>query len=115
MTAFNYARIGDISDRIIRRFGMRGLLRRSDGDRSCYLLRLDYAPNERSDVILSTDWMALVAPRSVEAEIPDNERDKLVILSKTGVEIETLKIITEPGRLQPAHDVIYWELQVRPG
>lgn len=111
---FNYLRIASKVERIIRRFGMRALLRRSSGDRECFLIRIDYTPNERSDLILSTDWLAMVSTEGLTVA-PDNEQDKLVLLNATGAEIEVLKIVTEPGRLQPAHDILYWELQVRPG
>jgi hypothetical protein len=111
----DYARERTIADAMIRRYGAPAILRRDNGgDRSCLAFISEYSPHERvGKLVNQTDRKALLSPIDLSID-PDSEQDTLVTLDPaTGVELETLRIISPVGKLAPANIVIYWELQVR--
>jgi len=110
----DYSRERGIADGMIRKYGALALLRRASGDRSCWAFISDYSPHERvGKMINQTDRKALVSPIGLDVA-PDSEQDNLVTLNPvTGVELETLRIISPIGKLAPGEFVIYFELQVR--
>lgn len=98
--------------------GSLAILRSSGGDRQCYVYLTDYSANEkRGELIQATDQLGLVAPFAPDDSVlaaPDNESEVLVRLHPvTGAEIETLRIVAPPGKLDPAGVVLYWEIQLR--
>lgn len=108
-----YTRQQNLADAMIRKFGINAILRRSTGDRPCFVV-LSHLPRERQGTLVNqTDRLALVSAVGLATD-PDSELDKLVTISPiTGLETEALRIIAPIGKLAPDNIVIYWELQVR--
>lgn len=115
--AYNYARVQNRADQLIRKYGRAAVLRRTSGDRPVRAVLIDYTTRERAgDLIQASDQKALVSAKGLTVP-PDNEEDVLVIgAGPTFVApFEELKIVAPPSKLDPAGTVVYWELQVRHG
>jgi hypothetical protein len=118
VTAFNYARSQATADRLIKRFGQTGTLRRptSTGpgynptagepeDHSCTFVVEDYTNREIDGArILATDKKVLLS--KVGLAIEPATSDKLVV---AGAEHHIIRI----APLSPAGTVVFYELQVR--
>src|SRR5262245_29862830 len=110
----DYNRERAIADGMIRKYGRPAVLRRADGDRSCWAFISEYTPQERIGSLKNaTDRKALVSAVGLLID-PDSERDTLVTFDPaSGAEKPPLRIMSPVGKLAPADIVIYWELQVR--
>ena len=110
----DYARERAIAEGMIRKYGAPAILRRDSGDRACVAFISDYSPQERMGKLVNqTDRKALVSPVGLTVD-PDSEQDRLVTLDPTtGVELETLRIVSPVGKLTPGNITVYFELQIR--
>lgn len=104
----------------IKETGMIAVLRRSTGDRQCWIVIQDYSPQERDGSMTDPiDRMVLVsalAPDGTVLVAPDREQDRLITYvpeTDQTVEDEHLRIAEPPGKLAPGGIVVYWELKVR--
>jgi hypothetical protein len=112
---FNYLRVQAKVDRMIRKFGRTGVLRRDSGDRTIQLVLVNYTASERANSLIQyNDQKAIVSAKDLVVP-PDNELDKLVVgAARTfAAPFTTYDIIAPPGKLDPAGVVVYYELQVR--
>lgn len=113
----NYARLQKVADRLINKYGMKAVLRRTGmADRVCTVVDIDYIPREHMGKMQSPiDRTFLVSAVGLLLG-PEMAKDMLVTFQQ-GVpglpEDEHLKIIEPPGRLAPGGIVVYWELHVR--
>jgi hypothetical protein len=122
MIVHNFAGSRQRADRMIRKWGVPGVLRRASGDRPCWVVIQDYSPIERvGKMIDPVDRLALVSAieRGSTNKLllaPDREQDRLVTFvpgSDPLVEDETLRMSAPPGKLAPGNVIVYWELRVR--
>jgi len=117
----DYAQKQIAVDRKIQKAGMLAILRRTSGDRFCYVLETDFTPQERAGKLVNpTDRIFLCSPLYQGNPIvpPDNTQDTLVTLvqpitTSPPTEFEKLKLFEPAGRLAPGGIPIYYELKVR--
>lgn len=100
--------------RMIKKYGGLAKLRRASGDRDCYVYVTDYSPRERDgSLIQATDRVGLLVAEGLTVA-PDNEQDILVTLDPDSLaELDNLKIVAPPGKLEVKGIIAYWELQLR--
>lgn len=96
-----------ICDRQIRDKGQQAVLRRSTGDRECWIHVENYAPNELTTLRLATDSRGLITPVGL-SEAPDERLDTIVLASG-----DEYKQVSEPEVLAPAGVVMYYEVHMR--
>jgi hypothetical protein len=107
VTTINYARIQTRADRLLRKVGTSGILRRSSGDRVCIVAFASPTVQERAGNLFQwSDKHAYVSAAGLSPP-PDQEEDKLIV---GGV---TYDIVAPPGKFDPAGTVVYWDLHVR--
>lgn len=110
-------------DRMIRKFGMAAVLRRTVNsvvvDRACTAAVVDYNPMEaRGKLLNPIDRVALISARGL-SPAPDNEKDTLVTFvpqtdpTQAPVVDQILKLVEPPSRIGPADIPVYWEVKVR--
>lgn len=120
MSTFDYVRTRATGDRLVKKFGMRAVLRR-DGvdDRECYVCIPDYLTREKStDLTNPTDRQVYIAAGlgAVPTMPPDNERDQLVtFVQPLGTVVDEILPFTgnsvKPYR--PAGIVVLYQAMVR--
>lgn len=119
MTAFNYARMTAVSDRLIERFGSAGSIRRrtttgpaydpTQGDpvdHACRFVVSDYSAMEVDGTrVLATDKKVILSKGALTIEPSLND-----VVVETG---GTVYKIVSIKPLEPGSAVVLWELQVR--
>lgn len=112
---FNYARLSQKIDKIMRRFGRQPgttFLRRAGVDREVVALEEKFSPREIDGVIvLRDDVRYLISVVDLESA-PDHKLDRLVLLDEDSVETEYL-FVEKPERLQPGNTNILWLCHAR--
>jgi hypothetical protein len=109
--AYNYVRAQNVAHRMINKYGAPAILRRTEGDRRCIAVELEFDPRETTKLANPTARLFLVSTNGVSVA-PNNEKDRLVTFYPgTDVENEVLKIVAPTGHIAPAGIVVYWELQ----
>lgn len=119
MAQFNYAKLAERTDKIIRRFGREEettfLRRRAGSDITDYAviaLEADFSAKERGDgsVVRRDDTRYLISV--VGLEITPDERTDSLLLIDDGVEKE-YEIVGTPKRTAPGGVNIFWQLHCR--
>jgi hypothetical protein len=117
----DYFRTAATARRMMQKFGMWAVLRRSGiADRPALCVIQEYNPIERIGKMYDpTDRLALVAASEILRRTPpDRNLDALVTFAQPvtqwpPAEQDILRISTPIGILGPANIVVYWELNVR--
>lgn len=115
---FDYLRSRATADRMILKWGMKAVLRRSSGDRWCWVVVERYMPQEQDGKLVTpTDRKVLMSTQGLTIP-PEEGKDALVTFVQPmdplhPVLDETLRIVSSPFRLAPAGTTILWQLQVR--
>ncbi len=118
MGLFDYVRTKTVADTLIRRFGMRAVLRRatsSPTDRDCYVI-VDAYPHEASSQLTNpTDRRVYMSVIGVEDMPPDNEQDQLVTFVQPGgtIEKEVLAFTAPVKATSPGGIDVLYEMTVR--
>lgn len=109
-----YNKLQGYTDRALRTLGMPALLRRTTGDRTCYVVFEEYSALERMGRTLDPlDTRAYIAAKGLSIP-PDSEKDRLVTLVPgSSTEDATFRIVERPKPLAPAGVVLLWEMRVR--
>jgi len=104
----------------IKKYGGEAILRRKGvADRFCLACIGDMSPNERRERLINpVDRLMLVAVKDPDGKEldppPFHEQDSLVTLHpRTGVELETLRIVAPVVPFAPGFIPIYYELICR--
>ena len=115
----DYTRKAAKATRMIDKYGMKAILRRSSGDRYCTVVEMDFDAQENPGRLANPtgrDFLVAVQFNGNAILPPDHLQDSLVTLvpgSSPDQEVDKLKIVQPPGRLAPAGVPIYYELIVR--
>ena len=114
MSEAQYLRARKVIDRRIRLRGMRALLRRTSGDRECWVLEAQLTAAEKRALKNPTHHIFSVSPIGVT--VPPSKEDSLVTFvqpeSVPPVEDATYRQVAPVDPFQPGGIIIFWELQV---
>lgn len=114
--AFNWGLIARQSAFLIAKHGQMCVLRRASGDRWVKAFIRRYTQREMmGGVVDPMIRYALVASPVVPP--PDHQQDRLVTfvqpIGDEPIELETLRILRNPERVEPSGVVAFWKLEVR--
>lgn len=116
MSEERYLRARKVADRQIRKWGMRAVLRRTSGDRECWVMEAQLSANEKRALKNPTHRVFLVSAVNdvLLATPPDKAVDSLITFVQPGGTIENppLRQVAPVAPLAPGGVVVYWELQV---
>ncbi len=117
MTAkFGYLGTRETADRLIKKFGMRAVLRRGATDRECFVVLVEYEPSDKATQLANpTDRKVIMSAVGLDGEPPDNEQDKLVTFVQPAgvIELEELPFTCPVKPTAPAGVVVVYEFTVR--
>ena len=121
MAVFDYIKTRDIGDRLVTKFGMKAVLRRTTdtpSDRDCWVLVVDEMPRDAASQLANpTDRKVIMSAVGLDNEPPDNERDQLVTFvqppAASPVENETLPFTCPVKKYAPAGITVLYEFTVR--
>lgn len=121
MALFDYVRSKATADRLIQKFGMNAVLRRTTDtptDRPCRVCIVDYMPRDQASQLTNpTDRRVYMSAVGLEGEPPDNEQDQLVTFvqppTNPPVVNEVLPFTCPVKPLAPAGVVVCYEFTVR--
>ena len=121
MAVFDYIKTRDIGDRLVKKFGMAAVLRRTTDtptDRPCWVLVVDEMPKDAASQLANpTDRRIIMSAAGLDGEPPDNERDQLVTFvqppAPVPVENETLPMTCPVKKYAPAGITVLYEFTVR--
>lgn len=119
MGLFDYVRTRATADKLIRKFGMRAVLRRAGVDRDCYVVIADYLARENpSQATNPTDRQVYMAAGlgAVLTVPPDNELDQLVtFVQPLGTVVDEILPFTAASvkPIKPAGITVLWQAMVR--
>jgi hypothetical protein len=113
---FDYLGSRATADRLIKKFGMRAVLRRGTTDRECFVVIVDYEPSDKQAMLANpTDRKVVMSAVGLESQPPDNEQDMLVTFVQPAgvVEHELLPFTCPVKPTAPAGVVAVYEFTVR--
>lgn len=119
---FNYVRTRAIGDKLVKKFGMRAVLRRASdisADRECWVVIPEYLSRENpSQMTNPTDRQVFIAAGlgDVPDQPPNNELDQLVtfVQPEGVVQDEVLPFTAASVKpISPAGIVVLWQATVR--
>ena len=121
MAQFDYLGTRATADRLIQRFGMAAVLRRTGSpDRPCFVAIIDNEPTDKATALTNpTDRRVLLSASGAEIEAtpPDNESDLLVTFvqppTNPPVQDEVLPFTCPVKKYAPAGIVVLYEFTVR--
>ena len=114
--SFDWPLIAQQSAYLIAQHGQPCVLRRSTGDRWVDAFIRRFTAREMMGGIV--DPMVRYALVAVPVDpIPDHQLDRLITyeqpLADVPVELEVLRILSQPERIEPAGQIAFWKLTVR--
>jgi hypothetical protein len=121
VASFDYGRSRATADRLIRKFGMQGVLRRattSPTDRPVWVLIVDELPRDQASQLANpTDRNVIMSAVGLDDMQPDNEQDQLVTFvqppTNPPVEKEVLPFTCPVKKIAPAGITVLYEFTVR--
>jgi hypothetical protein len=121
MAGFDYLKSKATADKLIRKFGMKAVLRRTTDtptDRPCWVVVIDEMPRDaQTELTNPTDRrviLSAVGPE-IEAKPPDKEYDTLVTFIQPGgtIQNEVLPFTSPVKKYAPAGITVAFESTVR--
>lgn len=98
---------------MIRKYGAKAILRRSEGDRECIVCEDMYSPRPQPGQLRNTPERSYLIDAEGLDPAPDSEKDHLVLLDPaSGLEAENLRLLAPIDRLAPGQVVLYYAVQV---
>jgi hypothetical protein len=121
MAVFDYIKTKNIGDKLVRKFGMAAVLRRTTEtptDRPCWVVIVDEMPRDASTQLANpTDRKVIMSAIGLDSMPPDNERDQLVTFvqppAASPIENETLPFTCPVKKYAPAGITVLYEFTVR--
>ena len=122
MSGFDYLNTRATADKLLQKFGMAAVLRRttdSPTDRPCLVLIVDEMPRDASTQLANpTDRRVIMSATGLDAEPPDNEQDQLVTFVQPPAtlspqENEVLPFTCPVKKYAPAGVTVLYEFTVR--
>ena len=121
MAVFDYIKTRDIGDKLVKKYGMKAVLRRTTdtpSDRPCWVLVVDEMPKDAASQLANpTDRKIIMSAVGLDSMPPDNERDQLVTfvqpLAPVPVEKEVLPFTCPVKKYAPAGITVLYEFTVR--
>lgn len=121
MAVFDYIKTRNIGDKLVKKFGMAAVLRRTTdtpSDRPCWVLVVDEMPKDAASQLANpTDRKIIMSAVGLDGEPPDNERDQLVTFvqppAPVPVENEVLPFTCPVKKYAPAGITVLYEFTVR--
>jgi hypothetical protein len=121
MAVFDYIKTRNTGDRLVKKFGMAAVLRRTTdtpSDRPCWVVVVDEMPRDAASQLANpTDRKVLMAAGGMDGKPPDNERDQLVTFVQppalVPVEKEVLPFTCPVKKYAPAGITVLYEFTVR--
>lgn len=113
---FDYLGTRKTADKLIKKFGMRAVLRRGTSDRECYVVIVDYMAQDKATQLANpTDRKVIMSAVGLDDVPPDNEQDALVTFVQPAgtVENEVLPFTCPVNPVAPAGEVVVYEFTVR--
>lgn len=114
--SFDWGAIARQSAVLISQHGQACVLRRASGDRWVRAFIRRFTQREMMGGLVDPLVRYAIVAVPIDPP-PDHQQDRLVTfvqpLSDPPVELETLRILTNPERIEPAGIIAFWKLQVR--
>jgi hypothetical protein len=121
MAVFDYIKTRAIGDKLVKKFGMAAVLRRTTNtpsDRDCWVVVIDEMPRDAASQLANpTDRKIIMSAVGLDSEPPDNERDQLVTFVQppalVPIEKEVLPFTCPVKKYAPAGITVLYEFTVR--
>jgi len=110
-TTTYYERARKVSDKQIRKWGAKALLRRSSGDRECWAMEYSMNANEKQALKNFNQRIFLISAVGLDIA-PNFREDALITFAVDGTENPPLRQTAPVAPLAPGGYVIYWEINV---
>lgn len=113
MSAARYMHARRRADAQIRKWGQRAVLRRTSGDRECWVLEVQLSASERLALKNFTARTFIISAVNDDLlAVPPGKEDSLILFVET-VEQSPLRQHAPVYPLAPGGVVVYWEIQVQ--
>jgi hypothetical protein len=119
MAGFDYLGSRATADKLIKKFGMKAVLRRTTdtpSDRPCWVVIIDELPRDAATELTNpTDRRVIMAADGLDSEPPSNEHDQLVTFIQPGgtIQNEVLPFTCPVKKYAPAGITVAYEFTVR--